>query len=164
MTHRFTRRAGFWAFVLFALWLLLSESFHPIHLVVGFLAAIGVAIINFGARALSGPPVHWMRALLYFPWLLGQILASGVRVSYLILHPRLPIRPVLFRHNTELDDGRAILLLGNSITLTPGTVTVEAARDGLVVHSIDGEESASASAAKLEGRITGVFRKRGGQP
>ncbi|MDE0103604.1 MAG: Na+/H+ antiporter subunit E [Bryobacterales bacterium] len=163
MRNQLTRRALFWAAVLFALWLLVSESAEPVHLLVGLLAALGVAVINFGARPASGRPVRWAHALLYFPWLCGQIIVSGLRVAYLILHPRLPIRPVLIRHKTGLDDDRAILLLGNSITLTPGTVTVEASREGLIVHAIDGEKGAVASAKKLEHRVAGVFRAQGGR-
>ena len=162
MRNQLTRRALFWAAVLFALWLLVSESAEPVHLLVGLLAALGVAVLNFGARPASGAPVRWVYALLYFPWLCGKIIASGLRVAYLVIHPRLPIRPVIFRHETSLDDGRAILLLGNSITLTPGTVTVEASRDGLIVHAIDGQKGAAASVKKLENRVAGVFSEQGG--
>ena len=69
-----------------------------------------------------------MRFLLYLPWLAYQILASNIYVAYLVLHPRMPIDPSLVEFETSLQSERALVLLAQSITLTPGTVTVRRLR------------------------------------
>ncbi len=154
---RFSRRHAFWTAVLFVIWLLLSESFNPLHMAVGLLASLAVSSVNayqFGPRAHA---VRWWKALWYFPWLFGRILLSGLHVSYLILHPRLPIKPQLFRHRTDLGHDSAMMLIGNSITLTPGTLTVEAANDELIVHAIDSESARDVKTGRLEAKVGQVF-------
>ena len=163
MRMRFSKRQAFWSLVLFALWLLLSESFHPAHMLVGLAAAAGVAALHSASRPSRPYSVRWLRALAYFPWLFREILAGGIRLCYLILHPRMPIRPKLFRCPTSLENDLAITLLGNSITLTPGTVTVEASPDELVVHAIDGDSTGEAEIRRLETRVAAVFSSRGEQ-
>ena len=164
MRLRFSKRLVFWAMTLFALWLLLSESFNPAHLLIGLVAATCVAALHVGSHSRHSYSVHWWSALTYFPWLFGEIFASGVRLSYLILHPRMPIRPKIFRYRTSLGNDLATTLLGNSITLTPGTVTVEARTDELVIHTIDGEGKRAAAIRPLEDRVSKVFRGGGEQP
>jgi multicomponent Na+:H+ antiporter subunit E len=163
MRIRFSKRLVFWAMTLFALWLLLSESFNPAHLLIGLVAATCVAALHEASHSRRPYSVHWWSALAYFPWLFGEIFASGVRLSYLILHPRMPIRPRIFRYQTSLGNDLATTLLGNSITLTPGTVTVEARTDELVIHTIDGEETRAPAIRRLEKRVSKVFQTGGEQ-
>ena len=65
------------------------------------------------------------------------MLLSGRHVAYLILHPRLPIEPALIRYTTGLEDPVAIVILGNSITLTPGTITADVQGNELTIHAMD---------------------------
>lgn len=164
MRLRFSKRLVFWAMTLFALWLLLSESFNPAHLLIGLVAATCVAALHVSSHSRRSYSVHWWNALTYFPWLFSEIFASGVRLSYLILHPRMPIRPRIFRYRTSLGNDLATTLLGNSITLTPGTVTVEASGDELVIHTIDGEAKRAPAIRPLEERVSKVFQGGGEQP
>lgn len=163
MRIRFSKRLVFWAITLFALWLLLSESFNPAHVLIGLVAATCVAVLHEGSRSRRSYSVHWWSALAYFPWLFKEILASGVRLSFLILHPRMPIRPRLFRYRTSLGNDLATTLLGNSITLTPGTVTVEARHDELVIHTIDGDGTRVPAIQRLEKKVSKVFETGGEQ-
>ncbi len=157
------QRFLFWTLLLFALWVLLSESYEPAHLAVGLAAAIGVAALNSRPAPTCPVSMHWVRVLAYFPWLFGRILASGMHLAYLILHPRLPIDPVLFRYRTQLPNDHALMLLGNSITLTPGTITVEAEAGELVVHALDGKSTEDLTSSRLERKVRAVFRT-GGDP
>ncbi len=161
MRLRFSKRFLFWTLTLFALWLVLSESFELTHVLVGLAAAVGVAALHADSRGQRPHAVRWWSALAYFPWLFWQICASGLRLCYLILHPRMPIKPRLFRHRMGLDDDLAITLLGNSITLTPGTITVEAGRDELTIHAIEGGPAQEAAIRRLETKVSTVFRARG---
>ncbi len=158
---RYSRRLVYWTFVLFVLWLLLSESLNVIHMAVGLLSAFLVAVFRTDVQADRSHLTRWGRVMLYGPWLFFRMLASAVHVSYLILHPRLPIRPVLFRHRTRLGNEPAVLLMGNSITLTPGTVTVEADSEELIVHALDEQSTRDVTSRRLEKMVAAVFPPEG---
>ena len=121
--------------VLFALWILLSASFEWIHLGLGLIFSFAVAWINSGHSSFVLKFRLWSRILLYLPWLFYKIVQSSLHLSKLILHPALPIAPQLISVESKLNHHAAVVLLGNSITLTPGTVTVEVDRNKLIVHA-----------------------------
>ena len=110
---------------LFGLWILLSGKIDAFHLSVGLLGAAVIAWINTKPRHLDEPPLPLMRLAAYAPWLFWQIMKSGLHITKVILDPRLPINPRLIRYRTKLGNNNAVVLLGNSITLTPGTVTTD---------------------------------------
>lgn len=163
MGSRFTRRRALYALVLFALWMLLSESVNPLHVATGLVAALVIVALNARPPGSSRYRVRAWKAALYLPWLFSRILLSGLHLSYLILHPRMPIQPKLFRHPTALGHESGIVLLSNSITLTPGTITVEAGDDGVVVHAMDGASAEDVLSDRLERRIAAVFEPREGR-
>lgn len=150
------------AIALFALWIALSASFHPGHLAAGAIFAIAIAWLNPVDRIrVQGMSV--LATVTYIPWLFIRIIRSGLHVSWLILHPSLPISPRLIRHKTELRGDGELVLAGNSITLTPGTITVEAAPGELIVHAIDEVSAEDLLSGTLEGRVGRVFPKQGGK-
>ncbi len=163
MNPRYPKRLAYWTVVLFIIWLLLSESFNVFHMAVGLAAAFLVALLRSDLRAERSYVIRWWNALLFIPWLFGRMFVSAVHISYLILHPRLPIKPVLFRHRASLGSEEAVLLIGNSITLTPGTVTVEADTDELIVHALDEKSTEDVSSQRLERMVLRVFPVEGGQ-
>jgi len=101
--------------------------------------------------------VSWAGVLTYIPWLFSRILASSVHMARLILDPKLPIDPKLFSHHTTMPHHAAVVLLGNSITLTPGTITVEVSPNQLTVHSIDPASSIDLLSGALEKKVATVF-------
>ena len=144
----------------FFIWLLLSESFDRLHIGMGILVAFGVAWLNT-ERSSTRSSIRGWRMCWYFPWLVGRILQSGLHLSVLILHPALPIDPKMIRHQTKLQDDGSIVLLGNSITLTPGTITVEVESQDLVVHAMDDKSADDVTSRRIEQRIDGLFVARG---
>ena len=144
----------------FLLWLLLSESFSLFHMGLGLLVAFAVAWVNTD-RSVSRFAILRLRIVWYFPWLVGRILQSGFHLSVLILHPALPIDPKLIRYRTKLREEAGIVLLGNSITLTPGTITVEVNSRDLVVHVMDDKSAEDVTSLRIEQQIAGLFGKRG---
>ena len=142
------------------IWLLLTASFDLFHMGLGFLAAFGVAWLNTD-RATSRSAIPRLRIVWYFPWLVGRILQSGFHLSAVILHPALPIDPKLIRYRTELREEAGIVLLGNSITLTPGTITAEVNSRDLVVHAIDDQSADDVTSQRLEQKIAGLFAEKG---
>ena len=149
------------AVILFALWLVLSATYDPAHVAVGAVVAALVAWLNPALPHMRR--VYWLPALAYQPWLFGRILQSGIHVSRLILDPKLPIAPQLVRHQTTFKSDGELVALGNSITLTPGTITVEVAPGELIVHAIDEESRKDLLDGRFEARIGGVFAAKEGE-
>ena len=146
----------------FLIWLLLSASFDIFHMGLGLLAAFGVAWLNTD-RAASRSAIPRLRIVWYFPWLLGRILQSGFHLSAVILHPALPIDPKLIRYRTELQEEAGIVLLGNSITLTPGTITVEVESQEFVVHAMNDRSAHDITSLQLEKQIACLFDEKGAE-
>ena len=144
----------------FLIWLLLSESFDMFHVGLGLVAASGVAWFNTD-RSTSRFTILRLRIVWYFLWLVGRILQSGFHLSVLILHPALPIDPKLIRYRTKLREEAGIVLLGNSITLTPGTITAELNSQDLVVHAMDDKSAHDVTSLRLERQIAGLFGEKG---
>ena len=88
--------------------------------------------------------------LLYAPWLIWQIVKANVDVARRILHPALPIRPhvIRIRAGQKTDLGRVIF--ANSITLTPGTVTIDLEGDDLTVHALTDEAAAGLAGGEMD--------------
>lgn len=127
---------------LFAFWLLLSGHYAPWFTVSGFLFAVLVAVLcRFRDIAdAEGFPFGLLpRAVIYWPWLLVEIVKSGLNVARIILDPKLPISPTMVRVDARQGTAVGLATYANSITLTPGTLTVEASeRDHtLWVHAIE---------------------------
>ncbi|MBC8352764.1 MAG: Na+/H+ antiporter subunit E [Planctomycetes bacterium] len=139
----------------FLIWLLLSESFDWLHVSMGVLCAFGVAWFN-RSREQTRFEIPRARIVWYYFWLVGRILQSGFHLSKLILHPSLPIDPRMIRQRTKLRKDAGIVLLGNSITLTPGTITVEVNSDELEVHAMDAESAEDVTSFRFDEQIARV--------
>ncbi len=122
------------------LWLLLSGYWHePLLLGLG-LASVLLSVVvagRMGGLDDEGHPVHLLgRGLAYWPWLIKEIGLANWDVAKAILGWQGPIEPTVFavRASQASDLGRVIY--ANSITLTPGTVTLELAGGRLLVHAL----------------------------
>ena len=146
--------------VFFLIWLLLSASFNLFHVGLGLAAAFAVAWFNTD-RSVSRFPILRLRIVWYFLWLLGRIFQSGFHLSVLILHPALPIDPKMISYRTKLREEAGIVLMGNSITLTPGTITVEVNSQDLVVHAMDDKSADDVTSRRLEQQVAGLFGEKG---
>ncbi len=146
----------------FVIWLILSGKYNLFHMGVGLASSVGLAWLHTGH--LDSPPrlLPFVRIVWYLPWVIGRVFRSGLHLSFLILHPALPIAPKLISYKTALRDRAAIVMLGNTITLTPGTVTVEVNSQDLVVHTIDDESAHDLTSLQLENKIMGIFEETKG--
>jgi multicomponent Na+:H+ antiporter subunit E len=141
------------ATLLFVFWVVLSGKFDAFHLSIGTASAVCIAL---GTQSLLlRPPaivpddrhpltaISWGRLLLYVPWLAWQVVLSSLQVAWLVLHPKLPISPCVVRFETPLPHELARLTLANSITLTPGTITLDVEGDTFVVHALTQSSAAA---------------------
>ncbi len=156
MTQKPWQGVLFSTVTLFLLWLILSGQSHPLHVGLGLVLSFGVAWLNAGA---DWCPRRFLlfRVLWYLLWLFSRIVRSGLHMTALILHPALPIAPRIIHYRTDLRQQAAVVLLGNSITLTPGTITAEVNDRELVVHAIDDEAARDLTSQLIEDRLNQLF-------
>ena len=146
------------AIALFVFWVLLSASFEWIHIVLGLIFSFATAWINSGHSPFVPKFRLWSRILLYLPWHFYKIIQSSLHLSKLILHPALPIDPQLISVESKLHHHAAVVLLGNSITLTPGTITAEVDRNKLIVHAMDKTLAEDIISKQIESKIADIFK------
>jgi multicomponent Na+:H+ antiporter subunit E len=82
-----------------------------------------------------------------------EILVSAWRVARIIVHPRLPVSPTLARFRPSQQSTVGLVTHANSITLTPGTVTVEAGRDEFLVHALTREGARGLAGSEMDRRV-----------
>jgi multicomponent Na+:H+ antiporter subunit E len=83
-------------------------------------------------------PLRWFWALCYLPLLFYYMLIANLDVVYRVIHPKMPIKPGIVKVKTRLSSESGRTALANSITLTPGTLTVDITDDGfLYIHWIN---------------------------
>jgi multicomponent Na+:H+ antiporter subunit E len=149
-------RAAALVAALFAFWILLSGMFTPFLLAAGLGAAIAVAALAWRMEIADreGHPIHLaLGALTYWPWLMKQIALSGWQVTRAILHPRLPISPTLVRFKPLQESTVGLVTHANSITLTPGTVTIDASHDEFLVHALSREAAHGLAGSEMDHRV-----------
>ncbi len=147
------------AFFIFLFWLILSASFHPWDLALGAILSLGLgAVANRAFRSTEAPsvtPGQVVALLLYLIQLVRLITVAAVHVARRVLDPRLPIAPVTIVHHTRLTREVSRVALANSLTLTPGTLTVDLEGTELRIHCLEAEFAEQVKG--LEERIARVF-------
>lgn len=128
-----------WTAVLFVVWLGLTNTLQPQELVAGLLISAAIAWLALPARPADPAARPWrlLGLLAYVPIFLKNLVLSNLDVAVRVLNPRLPINPGIVRVRTDLTAPHQRLLLANSITLTPGTVTLEMDGPNLYIHWLD---------------------------
>lgn len=127
---------------LFGYWLALSGHYETWMVATGAVLCALVVLFCWakGIADAEGFPIGLVaRGLIYWPWLLWQIVLSALRVTRLLIDPRLPISPTLVRVKASQKTAVGLVSYANSITLTPGTISIEASeKSGTIwVHAIE---------------------------
>ena len=125
--------------LLFAFWLALSGHYTPMLVTAGAVCAVACvfAAIRMRAADPEGHPIELFRgAITYFPWLFLEITKSGWSVTKVILDPSLPISPTMTVVRASQKTPAGMATYANSITLTPGTITVGVDGDEFTVHAL----------------------------
>lgn len=125
----------------FAMWVLLTFSIELQELMVGLVVAFVATLLTrdlFPDEMLKFfNPRRLLWAILYIPYLIYYIILANFDVAYRVLNPDLPITPGIIKVKTTLESEMAKTILANSITLTPGTLTVEIDGDNYYIHWIN---------------------------
>lgn len=145
--------------VLAAVWVVWSGYFTPFLLTLGVLSVLTVIVLvwRLGLFRYDGIAL-WLpfSAAGYAMWLLKEIALSNIDVARRILDPSLPIDPrvIRVRPSQRTDLGR--MIYANSITLTPGTVSLDLTDEEIEVHALTAEAAESLQAGQMDRRVTGI--------
>lgn len=147
-------------FTLFSFWVLLSGYLDAFHLIAGMACSFFVTYFSkgflFGSISLKTFLKRGTAFLKYLPWLLIQITKANLDMAYRTLHPKMPIRPHVFKKKTSLQTKAGLVILANSITLTPGTVTIDVQPGEYVIHAIT--EYAQNDFEEMQNRVISIER------
>lgn len=149
--------------ILFAFWISLSGHYTPLITSLG-VASCALAVwiaVRMDVVDHESLPLHvGGRFWVYLPWLMKEIFVANLHVARIILTPSLPIRPLMVRYrgSQQTDLGRAIY--GNSITLTPGTITTGIEGNAFQVHALAAEELEVGEEDAMNRRVTWVEQGR----
>lgn len=145
------------ALVLFIFWLAMSGHYTPFLVTVGAVASLAGVLLVLRMRIADseGHPIHLMLgAITYWPWLAWEILKSGTTVARIILSPKLPISPTMTKVVASQKTAPGIATYGNSITLTPGTITTLVRGNMLTVHALTRDGALDVESGGMDRRVS----------
>lgn len=150
--------------LLLIFWLALSARLDPLFVVLGVLSAALVTWLSMGllegvlGQADQTPRLHLWHLLTYLVWLVARIPPAGFQVALVVLDPRRTARPGVVRFRTRLASPTARTMLANSITVVPGTMTIEVTDDVFVVHAFTPAAAEDLATGAMQNRIARAFR------
>lgn len=145
---------------LFGFWVILSGKIDAKHLIIGFVSALIITwlcrpLLRLPSQTASGK-IHlafdlpYLKLLLYILWLLKELVKANIDVALIVLNPKMPISPQITTFKKSMPNPVAHAVLANSITLTPGTITVDVQDDLYTIHALT--ESGALSLATVDGK------------
>jgi len=147
--------------MLFVFWMILSEKFDLFHLSLGVICTFIISYLShdllFANVRVGDIRVIVQRFIAYIPWLLYQIVTANLHVAYLALSPGMPIDPQIIRFKSKLESDISFVTLANSITLTPGTVTMEIYDGEFVVHALSRKVADDLNTGEMEDKVAHIF-------
>ncbi|MEA3433474.1 MAG: Na+/H+ antiporter subunit E, partial [Campylobacterota bacterium] len=145
-------RLLFWTVLLFIMWMILTSNFQISNIIIGLGVSFSVALLYlklFTHKAFEFIRPVWFMVYLYV--LLKNLILSNIQIAKRILRPDMKLSPAIVAVKTNLESDWKKLLLANSITLTPGTLTLDIKDDILFIHVIEYHEGSD------KGNITKEF-------
>ena len=137
-------RLLFWTLLLFILWLILTSNFQMSNILIGAAVSFSIALLYtklFVHKAFEFISPVWL--LVYLFVLLKSLIISNLQISKRILSRDMKLSPAIVAVKTNLESDWKKLLLANSITLTPGTLTLDIVDDTLFIHVIEYHEGSN---------------------
>lgn len=142
-----------------ALWLLLSGHYGPLLIAFGVASCILIVIIAARLDVIDheAVPLHLSFGYFgYLSWLGKEIAKSSWDVTRVVLDPKLPISPTMLWVPTSQKTEVGRVIYANSITLTPGTVSLEVESGHILVHAITKDAAAGLASGEMDARVTRI--------
>ena len=152
--------------IYFLFWLAYTSSLAPEELIIGIIIAAFLSLFTYKSftQIKSEHNIFKRTAafITYIPIFIIEMVKANIDVARRVINPNLPINPGIVKINTNLQSDYAKLFLANSITLTPGTLTMDIEDDYLYIHwiditSSDKEKQKEQIAGKFEDKLGGIF-------
>ena len=140
---------------LFGFWLLLSGIYTPLLIILGIFSSALVAWIahRMNVADHEGFPIHFsLKAITYWPWLFWEIIKANIAVSRVILKKVISVHPILFRIPADQKTELGQVTYANSITLTPGTVSIAVGEGMIDVHALTQEAADDLKTGRMNER------------
>ncbi len=144
--------------IMLSFWVILSGMFDAFHLTLGVISCVLIALFSgemlFEELKIKVRARQVFGMFIYAPWLLWAIVLSSLEVAYIVLHPKMldKMDPQLIRFKTKLKSNFARVTFAQSITLTPGTITVSVQDDEMTVYALT-RSAANSLPGEMERRI-----------
>lgn len=151
------------ALLLIALWITMSGHFEGIILILGALSVMLVLWLSarMGVIDGEGVPIRMLPRLApYVAWLFKEIVITNIDMAKLLLSRKLKIQPEVVEFTLLQKSDVSRSLLANSITLTPGTVTMDVDDEHMLVHAL----TKAAAEDLVDGEMRGRVRRVEGEP
>lgn len=153
-----------------ALWFIMSQKTEPKFIILGAASSIAIALICSRTLCMKGMKTDRLyyftgnnvfRIIEYLCWLLVQIVKSAVYVSRISLSDRSEVDPTVVWFKADYDSPFARAMLANSITLTPGTITIDISEDGVYsVHALTNELKEGVMDGSMQARVARAFGEK----
>lgn len=147
--------------VLYGFWLILSGHYTYWLLSMGVVCSVLIALLirKMGILDEEGHPAQLIfRAVLYWPWLIIEIIKSSWTVTKIILSPSMPISPTLLKVRGTQRSSIGVYTYANSITLTPGTISIEVEGDEISVHALTTSGADDLAEGSMDRRVSDFVR------
>lgn len=121
----------------FLFWIMLNERLTIEVILLGVFISIAINSIN---KEEKYNLFNYKKIAIYIQFLLlliKEIIVSNISVAIILLKPKMDVQPVIVKYKVRLRQKLNRTILANSITLTPGTVSVELKNDEISVHCLD---------------------------
>lgn len=162
--HRSVRSLVIQGTVLLGLWLLFSGHYDVFHISAGVLSVGLIMLLNrelFRIRLYPGDvhrEIKLSAVFRYVFWLVKEIIIAAIGVARIVLTPQMPLDPSLLEFHAELPNAGSQTILANSITLTPGTITIDITHGVFLVHAINDSSSTSLAQGLMPARVAHLYR------
>jgi multicomponent Na+:H+ antiporter subunit E len=125
---------------LFVFWIIITASFSPGNIVAGLISSFLVVLLVRLTFRIRLPeqitPVFLIRFPIFLVMLAWEVIKANINLAWLLIRPRLLIDPTIVTFKTELQEEFRRTIIADSITVTPGTLTLDAQGDELLVHCL----------------------------
>lgn len=145
----------------------MSGYLDAIHLGMGVVTVAGVLYVNYQLKSHRFfdddmndiQELRFGRAFFYIGWMIVQIVLAGFHIVFVIIRPKMPIQTTILTFKADLPSAHARMILGNSISLTPGTLTIDIVGDTFTVHSLDRKSHESITSDQMPRQVLKLFDK-----
>lgn len=152
---------------LYIFWILLSGKMEAKYLLIGLGTAVVAAYISMplllienkkGSKKYFAFDVPIIQYLMYWCWLLKEVYKANIDVEKAVIRPEMAINPLMFTFKMPMDNPMAHATLANSITLTPGTITIDVTEDGVyTIHALTDGAREGLLAGDMQRRVAKLF-------